>query len=329
MSARPCVLGAMLGLLLASTAGEVGAQPSAKTARIGLISLATDPARPGPQWSAFVEALGGLGYAEGRNIAIERRFAAGKSQQLPGFAAELVRLGVDVIVVSGPREIEAARGATTTTPIVAIAAPDLVASGLIASLARPGGNITGLTLGAPGIGGKYVELLREAVPSVTRVAVLITRQPVTGVLEAMQDKARALNVALPAPTFLHAPDEFDAAFARVKRDKAGGLVFPSDGVADPQRRQLVSLAAKYRLPAIYPQREYVEAGGLMAYGPNAVDLHRRAAAYVDKILKGAKPAELPMEQPAKLDLLLNLKTAGALGVAFPATLVTRADEVVR
>jgi putative tryptophan/tyrosine transport system substrate-binding protein len=329
MSARTGWLGVMLGLLFASTAGEVAAQPSAKTARIGIISLTTDPARPGPQWSAFVEALRGLGYAEGSSIVIERRFAAGRSQQLPGFAAELVRLGVDVIVVSGPREIEAARGATTTIPIVVIAAPDLVASGLIASLARPGGNITGLTLGAPGIGGKYVELLREAVPSVTRVAVLITRQPVTGVLEEMQDKARALNVVLPAPTFLHTPDEFDAAFARVKRDRAGGLVFPSDGVTDPQRRQLVSLAAKYRLPAIYPQREYVEAGGLMAYGPNAADLHRRAAAYVDKILRGAKPADLPMEQPAKLDLLLNLRTAGALGVTFPATLVTRADEVVK
>ncbi len=329
MSARTYARGVMLGLLLASTAGDVGAQPPAKTARVGIISLAADPARPGAQWSAFVEALGGLGYAEGRNIAIERRFAAGKSQRLPGFAAELVRLGVDAIVVSGPREIEAARGATATIPIVTVAAPDLVAAGLVASLARPGGNITGLTLGAPGIGAKYVELLREAVPSVTRVAVLITRQPVTGVLEEMQDKARALNVALPAPTFLHAPDEFDAAFARVKRDRAGGLVLPSDGVADPQRRQLVSLAAKYRLPAIYPQREYVEAGGLMAYGPNAVDLHRRAAAYVDKVLKGSRPADLPMEPPAKLDLLLNLKTAGALGVTFPPALVSRADEVVR
>jgi putative ABC transport system substrate-binding protein len=329
MSARMYALGLMLGLLFASTAGEVGAQPSGKTARIGVISLGTDPARPGPEWAAFVEALRGLGYTEGGNIVIERRFAAGRSRQLSGFAAELVRLEVDVIVVSGLREVETARAATTKIPIVTIAAPDLVATGLIASLARPGGNITGLTLGAPGIGGKYVELLREAVPSVTRVAVLIIRQPVTGVLEEMQDRARALNVALPAPTFLHAPNEFDAAVARVKRDKAGGLIVPSDGVTDPQRRSLVSLAAKYRLPAIYPQREYVEAGGFMAYGPNVVDLHRRAAAFVDKILKGAKPADLPMEQPAKLDLLLNVKTARALGVTFPATLVTRADEVVR
>jgi putative tryptophan/tyrosine transport system substrate-binding protein len=329
MSVRMSALATMLGLLLASTPGAVGAQPPGKTARIGVISLGTDPARPGPEWAAFVEALRGLGYTEGGNIVIERRFAAGKSRQLAGFAAELVRLDVGVIVVSGQREIETARGATTTIPIVTIAAPDLVASGLIASLARPGGNLTGLTLGAPGIGGKYVELLREAVPSVTRAAVLITRQPVTGVLEEMQDRARALNVALPVPTFLHAPDEFDAAFARVKRDKAGGLIFPSDGATDPQRRQLVSLAAKYRLPAIYPQREYVEAGGLMAYGPNAVDLHRRAAAFVDKILKGAKPADLPIEQPAKLDLLLNVKTARMLGVTFPSTLVTRADEVVQ
>ena len=328
MSARSA-LGVALGLLLVSGAAEVGAQPSVKMARIGIISAGADPSRPEPQWSAFVEVLRGLGYAEGRNIVIERRFAAGKSERLRGFAAELVRLNVDVIVVAGPPEVEAARGATTTIPIVTIEAPDLVARGLIASLARPGGNITGLTLGAPGAGEKYVELLREAVPSVTRMVVLITRQPAPGVLEEMRDKAKALNVALPAPTFLHGPDEFDAAVARAKRDGASGLIFPSDGVTDPHRRRLVGLAAKYRLPAIYTQRESVESGGLMAYGPSLVDLHRRAAAFVDKILRGAKPADLPMEQPTKFDLLLNLRTAKALGVAFPATLVARADEVVR
>ena len=328
MSARSA-LGVVLGLLLVSGAAEVGAQPSVKMARIGIISAGADPSRPEPQWSAFVEVLRGLGYAEGRNIVIERRFAAGKSERLRGFAAELVRLNVDVIVVTGPPEVEAARGATTTIPIVTIEAPDLVARGLIASLARPGGNITGLTLGAPGAGEKYVELLREAVPSVTRMAVLITRQPAPGVLEEMRDKAKALNVVLPAPTFLHGPDEFDAAVARAKRDGASGLIFLSDGVTDLHRRRLVGLATKYRLPAIYTQRESVEAGGLMAYGPSLVDLHRRAAAFVDKILKGAKPADLPMEQPTKFDLLLNLRSAKALGVAFPATLVARADEVVR
>jgi len=328
MSARSA-LGVVLGLLLVSGAAQVGAQPSVKMARIGIISAGADPSRPEPQWSAFVEVLRGLGYAEGRNIVIERRFAVGKSERLRGFAAELVRLNVDVMVVTGPPEVEAARGATTTIPIVTIEAPDLVARGLIASLARPGGNITGLTLGAPGAGEKYVELLREAVPSVTRMAVLITRQPAPGVLEEMRDKAKALNVALPAPTFLHGPDEFDAAVARAKRDGASGLIFPSAGVTDLHRRRLVGLAAKYRVPAIYTQRESVEAGGLMAYGPSLVDLHRRAAAFVDKILKGAKPADLPMEQPTKFDLLLNLRTAKALGVAFPATLVARADEVVR
>ena len=328
MSARSA-LGVALGLLLVSGAAQVGAQPSVKMARIGIISAGADPSRPEPQWSAFVEVLRGLGYAEGRSIVIERRFAAGKSERLRGFAAELVRLNVDVIVVTGPPEVEAARGATTTIPIVTIEAPDLVARGLVASLARPGGNITGLTLGAPGAGEKYVELLREAVPSVTRMAVLVTRQPAPGVLEEMRDKAKALNVALPAPTFLHGPDEFDAAVARAKRDGASGLIFPSAGVTDLHRRRLVGLAAKYRVPAIYTQRESVEAGGLMAYGPSLVDLHRRAAAFVDKILKGAKPADLPMEQPTKFDLLLNLRTAKALGVAFPATLVARADEVVR
>jgi putative tryptophan/tyrosine transport system substrate-binding protein len=327
MSARS--FGLVVGLLLVSLAGAAGAQPSAKMARIGLISVGTDPARPGPQWSAFVEALRGLGYTEGGNIAIERRFAGGKSESLASFAAELVQLKVDVIVVTGPREVEAAHRATTAIPIVTVVAPDLLAAGYIASLARPGGNITGLTFSAPGVGEKYVELLREAVPSATRMAVMVTRQPPPGVLQEMRDAARALNVTLPAPTIMHGPDEFEPEFARAKREAVGGLIFPGDGVTNLHRRRLVDLAAKYRLPAIYTQRESVEAGGLMAYGPSFVDLHRRAATFVDKILKGARPADLPIEQPTKFDLLLNLKTARALGVTFPATLLARANEVVQ
>ena len=321
--------GLVVGLLLVSLVAAASAQPSAKTARIGLLSVGTDPARPGPQWSAFVEALRGLGYTEGGNIAIERRFAGGKPERLAGFAAELVHLPVDLIVVTGPREIEAAHRATTTIPIVTVVAPDLYAAGYVASLARPGGNITGLTFSAPGVGEKYVELLREAVPSAVRMAVMVTRQPPPGVLQEMRDAARALNVTLPAPTIMHAPDEFEPEFARAKREGVGGLVFPSDGVTNLHRRRLVDLAAKYRLPAIYTQRESVEAGGLMAYGASFVDLHRRAATFVDKILKGARPADLPIEQPTKFDLLLNLKTARALGVTFPATLLARANEVVQ
>lgn len=320
--------GLVAGLLLVSLAGTAAAQPAARMPRIGLISVGTDPARPGPQWSAFVEALRGLGYAEGGNIAIERRFAGGKSERLASFAAELVRLQVDLIVVTGPREVEAAHRETTAIPIVTVVAPDLLAAGYVASLARPGGNITGLTFSAPGVGEKYVELLREAVPSATRMAVMVTRQPPPGVLQELREAARRQNVTLREPTIMHGPDEFEPEFVRAKRQGVGGLIFPSDGVTNLYRRRLVELAAKYRLPAIYTQRESVEAGGLMAYGPNFVDLHRRAATFVDKILKGARPADLPIEQPTKFDLLLNLKTARALGVTFPAPLLARANEAV-
>jgi ABC-type uncharacterized transport system substrate-binding protein len=329
MRGRGYAMVVALGLVLASGVGGLDAQPSGKIARIGIVSVGTDAARPGLQWTAFVEGLRALGYTEGQNILIERRFAAGRAERVPGFATELAQLKVDVIVVTGTREVQAARQATTTIPIVTIVAPDPVAAGLVDSLARPGGNITGLTFSAPGIGEKYVELLREAVPSAARMAVLASRPQAPTVLREMQDAARKLNVALGVATLVRGPEDFEAVFAHAKREGVGGLIVPSDGVTNLHRRQVVSLAAKHRLPAIYTQSESVEVGGLMAYGPSFVDLHRRAATFVDKILKGARPADLPMEQPTKFDLALNLKTAMALGVTFPATLLARADQVVQ
>jgi putative ABC transport system substrate-binding protein len=322
-------LGMLLGLLVwLFVVPDVHGQP--RIPRIGLLSVGTDPARPlPPQWIAFFEGLRQLGYVDGQSIVVDRRFAGGQSERVPGFAAELVERKVDVIVVTGMREVQAAHGATTTIPIVTIVAPDLVAAGLIASLARPGGNITGLTFTAPGIGEKYVELLREAVPKVTRVAVLASRPPDPTEQTNMRDAARVLNVELLPLSLVKKPDDFEVFFAQARRDGVGGVVVPSDGFINVHRRLVVDLAAKYRLPAIYTVREFVDHGGLMAYGPSFVDLFRRAPIVVDKVLKGARPAELPVEQPTKFELLVNLKTARTLGLALSQSLLARADEVIQ
>jgi putative ABC transport system substrate-binding protein len=247
---------------------------------------------------------------------------------VPDFAAELVQQKVDLIVATGMREIQAAHRATTMIPIVTVVAPDLVATGLVAGLVRPGGNITGLTFSTSGIGEKYVELLREAVPRATRVAVLASR-PQDETVQNMRDAARALNVELLPLALAKTPEDFEPFFARARREGAGGLIVPSDGLTNLHSRSVVDLAAKYQLPAIYTLRDFVDQGGLMAYGPSFVDLFRRAPIFVDKILRGARPAELPIEQPVKFDLLVNMKTARALGLALPQSLLARADEVIR
>jgi putative ABC transport system substrate-binding protein len=326
---RRRVSAVVLALLLWPLSPALGQTP-AKIPRIGLLSVGTDPAGPlPPQWIAFFDSLRRLGYVDGQNIVVERRFAAGNAERVPDFAAELAKQKVDVLVVTGMREVQAAHRATTTIPIVTIVAPDLVATGLVASLARPGGNITGLTFSTSGIGEKYVELLREAVPRAVRVAVLASRPPDETAQRNMRDAARALNVELLPIAFVKSPEDFEPFFVRAKRDGVGGLVVPSDGLTHLHRRPVVNLAAKYRLPAIYAVREFVDQGGLMAYGPSFVDLFRRASLVVDKILRGARPADLPIEQPSKFDLLINLKTARALGLRIPQSLLARADEVVQ
>ena len=316
-------------LLAAPLAAE--AQQAAKVARIGYLStnLAALPNRP----EAFRQGLRDLGYVEGRNLVIEYRYAEGKVEQLPALAAELVALKVDVIVASGTLAALAAKQATSTLPIVFSPAGDPVGSGLVTSLARPGGNVTGLSAFAPELVGKRLELLKQAVPGVSRVAVLwqpgaFGERAEMDTLKRAEVAARDLGVPL---QFVEArgPADFDRAFSDMTRARAGALTVLASNMFNSEGRRLVGLAAKNRLPALYSARELVDAGGLMSYGANLADLNRRAATYVDKILKGTKPADLPVEQPTKFELVINLKTAKALGLTIPQSVLARADEVIQ
>jgi putative ABC transport system substrate-binding protein len=321
---------ALLALGVASLAAE--AQQAAKVARIGYLvtNLASNP----HLLEAFRQGLRDLGYVEGRNLVIEYRDAEGKPDRLAALAAELVALKVDVIVTSAGTTATAlaAKQVTRTLPIVFVAA-DAVGSGLVNSLARPGGNVTGLSNLASDLVGKRMELLTQAVPGVSRVAVLrlpgaLGERTEKDMLEATEVEARALGVRL---QFVEArdPADFDRAFSDMTNVRAGALTVLPSNMFLRESRRLVDLAAKNRLPAVYPSREYVDAGGLMAYGANLADLSRRAATYVDKILKGANPGDLPIEQPTKFELVINLKTANDLGLTIPQSVLTRADEVIQ
>ncbi|HEV2056384.1 MAG TPA: ABC transporter substrate-binding protein [Methylomirabilota bacterium] len=318
----------LLAVFLLAVPLAAEAQAPAKVPRIGFL---TTPSRTNdPRLGAFLQGLRELGYVEGQNIAIEYRFAEGRPERLPALAAELVRLKVDVIVTGGPPAPEAAKQATSTIPIVFTVAGDPVAEGLVASIARPGGNITGLTSIAPEVVGKQLELLKEVVPKISRVAVLQNPNHPghPSMLRQAEGPARALGMQL---HILQAgsPLEFDAAFAAMRSQRAGGVLVLRDSFFIAHRTQIVALAAKNRLPAVYGLREHVEAGGLMAYGANVPLMYRRAATYVDKILRGAKPADLPVEQPTRFELVINLKTAKALGLTIPQSLLARADEVIQ
>jgi putative ABC transport system substrate-binding protein len=281
---------------------------------------------------AFLQGLRDLGYVEGRNLVIEYRYAEGKEERLPALAAELVALNVDLILAGSTITALAAKQATRTLPIV-IVAGDPVMSGFVASLAQPGGNVTGLSSNAaPDIFSKWLELIKQAVPGVSRVAVLwhgIVDQRRDGdKLKGADVAARALGVRLQIVE-ARVPADIDRAFSDMTRAHAGALTVLVNNMFLNERRRLVDLAAKNRLPAVYQSREFVDAGGLMAYGPNFADIFRRAATYVDKILKGAKPADLPVEQPTKFELVINLKTAKALGLTIPPSLLGRADELIQ
>jgi putative tryptophan/tyrosine transport system substrate-binding protein len=328
MNRRDTVV-ALLALGAAPLAAE--AQQAAKIARIGYLSpnLAASPHLR----EAFRQGLRDLGYVEGRNVVIEYRDAEGKLERLPTIAAELVALKVDVIVAPNTVGVLAAKQATKTIPIVFAVAADPVASGLVTSLARPGGNVTGLSILAPELVGKCLELLTQAVPGVSRVAVLwqpggLGERTEKDMLKAADVAARALGVRL---QFVEArgPEDFDRAFSDMTSARAGALTVLPSNMFNNERRRLVDLAAKNRLPTVFPYREGVDAGGLMAYGANLADLLRRAASYVDKILKGTKPTDLPVEQPTKFELVINLKTAKALGLTIPQSVLGRADEVIR
>jgi len=298
-------------------------------ARIGWLSTGSTTSH-GPLLEGFREGLRELGYMEGRNIAIEYRWAEGRLDRLPQLATELVQLKVDVLVTAGSPGIRAAKQATTTIPIVMAAGGDPVGSGYVASLARPGGNITGLSNLAEDLVAKLLELLKGAVPGVSRVAVLSNpANPAhASFRRVIQSAGRTMGVTL-LPVDARGPAEFDGAFATMIRERAGGLVELPDPMFLTERHRLTGLANQNRLPAIYGFREHAAAGGLMAYGVNLRDSYRRAAIYVDKILKGAKPGDLPVEQPTKFELVINLKTARVLGLTIPPSLLLRADEVIQ
>ncbi len=323
------VLLVTLGLLAAPLAAP--AEQPGKVFRIGILGNVplTDP-EGARLWGAFIQGLRDLGYVEGQNIMIEHRYSEGKYERLPDLAADLVRLKVDVIVAPATNPVLAAKQATRTIPIVMTGSEDAVGSGLVASLARPGGNVTGLSTLAPEIVGKQLELLKEIVPRVSRVAVLWNPTNRVHPLSLGEAKvaARSLGVQL---QILEArgPEEFESAFATMTRERASALLVLHDGMFLLHPTRIADLAAKSRLPAMYQLREHVDAGGLMVYGPSLRDNFRRAATYVDKILKGAKPADLPVEQPTKFELVINLKTAKALGLTIPRSILIRADEVIR
>jgi putative ABC transport system substrate-binding protein len=304
------------------------AQQDGKVHRLGIVSAAATPGRLTVHWQAFLQAMRELGYVEGRNLVVRQAFAAGNREELPALVAGLVEKGVDVLVVTSNPETAAAKQVTTRIPIVMTVAFDPVGQGLVASLARPGGNVTGLTSLVPGLSQKYVELLKEIVPSAPRVAVVTgPGGPNRETREELHAAARRARIDL-SFVEVDSPDQIDAVLARAKKSGCRGIVAPLDGRTYLHRRQLVRLALQHQLPGIYWSRDFVEDGGLLAYGASLPDLGRRAAVFVDKILKGAKPADLPVEQPTTFELVINMKTAKALGLTIPPSLLLRADQVI-
>src|SRR6266542_1030679 len=305
------------------------AQQPTKIPRIGYLVAnfpSTNPARN----EAFRDGLRELGYVEGKSIVIEWRYAEGKPDRLPALAAELVRFKVDVIVTAGPASTRPAKEATSAIPIVMGFDNDPVGSGVVASLARPGGNVTGLSTLAPEISGKQLELLKEIVPRLSRVAVLGTSTE-PGNAQALREvelAAKAFGVQLQHLDVRDSKD-IETAFRAATKGRAEAILMLHSPVLNPHRTKVVNLAVKSRLPVIYGQPEFVEAGGLMTYSASITDLFRRAATYVDKILKGAKPAELPVEQPTKFEFVINLKTANALNLTIPQSVLFRADKVIK
>jgi putative ABC transport system substrate-binding protein len=308
------------------------AQQSGKVYRIGYLSTGSASGTYTRPLEAFRQGLRELGWHEGGNVLIEYRYAEGRADRLPALAHELVKLNVDVIVASPTPAALAARNATPTIPIVAMSLTEPVAVGLVASLARPGGNVTGLTYGVDTeIFGKQLQLLKEVIPNVRRVAVLAnpSGSPASPlVMEAVKKAARSLDLPLQILE-VREPDDFDAAFAAMVKERAGALLLTGDPMFFVHRLRLADLAMKNRLPSMSTQWQWVEAGGLLSYAPSFPDQWRRAATYVDKILRGAKPADIPIEQPAKFELVINLRTAKTLGISLPQSMLQRADEVIQ
>jgi putative tryptophan/tyrosine transport system substrate-binding protein len=317
-----------LSVLLAPLAAE--AQPAGKVPRVGVIMQGVPPGASGDELDVLRQGLRDLGYIEGQTIALEVRWGEGQHERYPALAADLVRLPVDLIVAAGGSPARAAQHATTTIPIVMLVGIDPVAQGLVASLARPGGNTTGLTSMTRELSGKRLELLREAVPGLSHVALLVdagnpNRQ---AHLHAHEAAARGLGIRL-LPLEVRSPDEFVGAIQAATQGQGQGLILPDSALFFMQRARLAELALASRLPTMAGATGYAEAGGLMHYGPDLPGSFRRVADYVDKILKGAKPADLPVEQPTTFELVINLKTAEALGLTIPPALLFQATEVIR
>jgi putative ABC transport system substrate-binding protein len=315
----------VLGILAGPPVADAQRPPTVP--RIGFLSV---HAGPSPRLEAFQQGLRELGYVEGRNIGLEYRWAAGSYDRLPDLAAELVRLKVDIIVAGGTPAAQAAKNATSTIPIVFVELGDPVESGLVASFGRPGGNLTGLSILAPELSGKRLEVLTEVVPGVTHVAALANpaNPAVLPQVKETQVAARALGVQL---QLLEArdPHELDNAFSAMTRERPEALIVVPDGLLYTHRNRIADFAVKSRLPVLYPNSLFMDSGALISYGPSHADQYRRAATYVDKILKGDRPADLPVEQPMKFELVLNLKTAKALGITMPPSLLLLANEVIQ
>jgi putative ABC transport system substrate-binding protein len=327
----PIIRLALCAMLLALCVSAEAQQPK-KIARIGYLSN-TEPGRESARGEAIRLALRELGYVEGQNIAFEYRYAEERRDRLPELAAELVRLKVDIIVaLGGDPLILAAKNATKTIPIVMVGAGfDPVEAGFVESLARPEGNVTGLTNLGPELGGKRLDLLKETVPKVVRVAVLsdpANPPNVREVKERLPVAARALGLTI-QPWEVRAANDFERVFAALRKQRADGLYVLGGLLMNANQKRIVGFTLKSRLPSVYGGREAVEAGGLMSYGADLTDRHRRVAYYIDRILKGAKPADLPVEQPTKFELVINLKTAKQIGLTIPQSVLYRADKVIK
>ena len=320
---------AVLGVIAAPLAAE--AQPAARTPRIGvLLPGAPAAAARNPRMQAFYQSLREFGWVEGQNVVFERRYAEGQYGRLSALATELARLNVDVIVTASTPPAKAAKSATTSIPIVILDPGDPVATGLVTSLAWPGGNVTGVSSIAPDLAAKRLEMLKEAAPKTSRVAVLFNAAipPAEIAMKELRAAAQVLGLRIESVA-VQGPKGFEEAFGTITQDRADGLIVFPDPLTFTNQDLIVNFAAKSRISSLFGAKEFVEIGGLMSYGPSYPGMFRRGAYYVDKILKGAKPADLPLEQPTKFELVINLKTAKALGLAIPQSILIRADEVIQ